>query len=244
MLFPDIAVATITLARQPSEERLLLSSLEALSRVGLRVAVADGGSPAPFVKALRQLPGLKVRVVREPRSLLRQVRTAFDCAREWRTKALLYTEPDKEDFFSTHLVRVLRESLEGNFAHGVSVAARSPEAFLTFPVTQRLTEDVLNRLCGALTGVHTDYSYGPFVLEPRMADYLDTLPDDIGWGWRPFVFALAGRLNHPVSSVVGDFVCPEADRAESAADRTHRMRQLAQNVAGLVRAVELRVATK
>lgn len=242
MPLPDVAVVTITLARRPSEEHLLFSALETLSGLGLRVAVADGGSPPPFVEALRKLQGCEVRILPEPRNMLTQVRAAFDCARQWRTEALLYTEPDKQSFFADHLVRILRESVKGNAAHGVTVAARSSAAFMTFPATQRFTEDVLNRLCGDLTGVYTDYSYGPFVLEPCLVDYLDTLPDDTGWGWRPFIFALAGRLGLPVASIVGDFVCPELDRAETAADRTHRMRQLAQNVTGLVRAVELRVA--
>lgn len=234
---PDVGVVTITLARDPAEERVLLSALETLSALGLRVAVADGGSSSGFVNALRQLPGLEVRMAGEPASLLRQVRESFACARQWRTGALLYTEPDKQDFFAHHLPSLLRRWPKE--ARGVSVVARSAKALLTFPETQRYTEGVLNQLCGDLTGIRTDYSYGPFLLEPGLVKYLDALPDNVGWGWRPFLFALAGRLGLEVASVEGDFECPPADRSDAAALRTHRMRQLAQNVAGLVHASEL-----
>jgi hypothetical protein len=240
----------MTLAREPSEERLLLSSLEALSRLGLRVAVADGGSPAAFVDAVRALPGFEVVTAPERRSLLAQVRAALAHARGWNPSALLYTEPDKHGFFSQHLADFLQqagargeaevreEAAEADASGGVIIAARSPAAFKTFPLTQRVAEEAGNRLCEVATGIATDYFYGPFLMAPVLADHLDALPDDVGWGWRPFVFAVAKRLGVPVSSVAGDFHCPETDREESVADRVHRMRQLSQNVEGLIRAAE------
>jgi hypothetical protein len=237
----ELAVATITLAREPPEEPLLLSSLGALSRLGLRVAVADGGSPAPFVDAIRALPGFEVITTPEPRSLLVQVRAALAHARQWGTRALLYTEPDKLDFFSNGLEQFLKQAATPDAPdepHGVTIAARSPEAFMTFPLTQRVAEEACNRLCEAATGVATDFFYGPFVMAPALADHLDALPDEVGWGWRPFVFVVAKQLGLPVRSVAGNFRCPEADRDESVADRVHRMRQLSQNAEGLIRAAQ------
>jgi hypothetical protein len=242
MPMSDVAVATITLARGPAEEQLLLASIATLSGLGLRVAVADGGSRLEFVEALRQLPGVEVGVVPPPRNLMRQVRTALRHAQQWRPDALLYTEPDKDAFFANHLSAFLREARTPDPSGGVTVAARSARAFETFPATQQVTETALNRLCGDLTGVHTDFSYGPFLLDPGLVAYLDTLPDEVGWGWRPFMFVLAARLGQRVASVTGDFVCPGRDRAETPGDRVHRTRQLAENAAGLVRAAECPLA--
>jgi hypothetical protein len=233
-----LAVATITFAREPSEESLLLSSLETLSRSGLRVAVADGGSSDAFVAAVRGLPGFEVVTPIARRNLLSQVRAALAHARQWEPDALLYTEPDKQRFFSEDLAQFLQDAERTDDAPGVTIAARSPEAFMTFPLTQRVAEDACNRLCEIAIGVAADYFYGPFVMAPALADHLDALPDEVGWGWRPFMFAVAKRLGLSVSSIPGDFRCPDADREESAADRVHRMRQLAQNVEGLIRASE------
>jgi hypothetical protein len=76
----DVSVATMTLARNASDEVMLHESLERLSRHGLRVAVADGGSPMTFVARLRRLPGVEIRVAAQA-GLIGQVKTALSMAR-------------------------------------------------------------------------------------------------------------------------------------------------------------------
>jgi hypothetical protein len=62
---------------------------------------------------------------------------------------------------------------------------------------------------------------------------LETLPDTIGWGWRPYAFNLAMRLGYRVGAVTGDFLCPPDQRHDTPAERLYRMRQLVQNIEGL-----------
>lgn len=227
----QMCVATMTAATHDDGAELV-ESLRVLSGVGLPVFVTDAGSPASFVAAIRQLDGVDVEVV-DRGSLCVQIVASLTRAARRQTARVLYTEPDKLDFFRAHLPRFLTNADEYPDA-GVVLAARSADAFSTFPETQKTAEHALNTLCGTMTGADTDYSYGPFVLHRDLIQHLDTIPADLGWGWRPFVFALAARRGLSISSVVGNYECPLSQRNESSDDRLHRMRQLAQNVTGLV----------
>ena len=63
---------------------------------------------------------------------------------------------------------------------------------------------------------------------------LDGLPARIGWGWRHYIFAAAAQLGFRIVAIAGDYPCPVDQRQEDVGERTHRMRQLSQNVDGLV----------
>ena len=54
------------------------------------------------------------------------------------------------------------------------------------------------------------------------------------WGWRHFVFATAARAGYKIRHVVGDYPCPPDQREENDAERLHRLRQLQQNIQGLL----------
>ena len=83
-------------------------------------------------------------------------------------------------------------------------------------------------------GKAIDYTYGPFLLNRKLAPYLYLVQEDIGWGWRPYAFGLAHRLGYQVNYQEGDFYCPEDQREDNPAERIYRMRQLSQNIQGLV----------
>ena len=229
----DIAVATITLVRSPDEEGVLHDSLSALAAIDVPITVADGGSPEPFVRAIADLPTVTV-VHAEGRGLVGQVRASLARAARRGTPWLLYTEPDKREFFARHLVDFLHRSAV-NPDSGIVLASRSPASFETFPPVQHYTETVANRLCADATGLAVDFMYGPFLLTPRLLPFLEQLPSEVGWGWRPFLFGLAPRLGLRVASVEGDYVCPPSQQVTDEAERLHRMRQLSQNIDGLVR---------
>ena len=230
-----VSVATMTRATADSGE-LLLESMRCLSCAGLSVAVTDAGSPGGFVEALRRLRGIDVQVL-ERGTLSDQIVASVTRAALRQTARVLYTEPDKLLFFTDHLPAFLGRVRNGPEA-AVTLAARSRESFATFPSTQRLAEQSLNALCGSITGFGTDYCYGPFVLSRDLVRDVTAMPGSLGWGWRPYLFASASRRGMPIAAVTGDYVCPVADREERADDRIHRMRQLAQNVMGLVQAAE------
>jgi hypothetical protein len=79
-----------------------------------------------------------------------------------------------------------------------------------------------------------DYTYGPFLLNQKLVAYLDKINEDIGWGWRPFVFTMAKRLELNVKAYAGDFSCPADQRDDDQKERVYRMRQLEQNIRGIV----------
>jgi hypothetical protein len=145
----------------------------------------------------------------------------------------MYTEPDKLDFFRQFLPDMLSQA--GNDEQtGVLLASRSDTGFATFPSFQRMTETTINNCCEEITGKAFDYTYGPFLLNRQLVPYLNLIQEDIGWGWRPFAFGLAHRLGLRVESFAGNFTCPPDQRQDDSKERIYRMRQLTQNIQGLV----------
>jgi hypothetical protein len=227
-----IPVATLTLARSAAERALLERALKQLGEGRQFVAVADGGSGVAFVEAIAALPGTTV-VPSDGPGLLAQVKGSLRAAFDTGSRVIFYTEPDKEAFFRGAVDRFLREAAAIE-EPGVVLAARSARSFATFPDTQRYTEGVINTLCGEYTDAPGDYSYGPFLVDRRLVPHVLSIADDVGWGWRPFVFALTRRLGLRVDLIDGDYFCPPEQRVDDAAERLHRIRQLEQNLRGLL----------
>jgi len=232
-----VAVATITRAL-PGEETTLLDSLRRLASLGMPVALADGGSGAAFVDALESIPG-GIVAARDARGLVPQVQASVDAA--WRTGArvVLYTEPDKEAFFAAGLEDFIARAACDEPA-GVCIAERSEDAFATFPPMQRYVEGVINRLCGEAFDRHGDYSYGPFLIHRDLVNAIAGMRRDLGWGWRHALFSTAHRLGRGMEHIVGDYECPLEQREEDERDRIHRMRQLSENIAGLIHGMQPR----
>jgi hypothetical protein len=225
----------MTLARDEGDEHALVAALTQLAAsAAAPVFVADGGSRASFVDRLRALPVHVVPV--RGRGLVAQVRAALSAAAGAGAR-VLYTEPDKHDFFARHLGEFLAAAPSCNAA--IVLGARSAPAFATFPAFQQLTESTFNQLCAEFVGVRTDYLYGPFLVDAPLVARIGSVADTVGWGWRPFLFATAAREGQRVASIVGDYECPPAQRGDE--ERLHRLRQLQQNVAGLLAATSSRV---
>jgi hypothetical protein len=93
---------------------------------------------------------------------------------------------------------------------------------------------VINHLCGDLIGSVGDYSYGPFLMNRALLTHVTNVGPAAGWGWRHFAFLTAHRVGLRVVHVTDDYACPPDQRAEEDADRAHRMRQLSQNILGLI----------
>jgi hypothetical protein len=86
-------------------------------------------------------------------------------------------------------------------------------------------------------GVQGDFSYGPFVVDADQAERLDELDEDLGWGWRIFLFASVTRSGGDLVFLPLASPCPPDQRDETPDERRHRTRQLSQNLSGLVRAM-------
>ncbi|HEY0875079.1 MAG TPA: hypothetical protein VGD94_16515 [Vicinamibacterales bacterium] len=227
-----LAAAIVTLVREPAEDELLRRALRLLARFDLPLFVCDGGSGPDFVGFLQSLP--RTMVV-EPieKGLIGQVRASIASARDSGAEFVLYTESDKAEFFDRRLSRFLRDALLEDDP-GVVLAARSDAAFATFPPSQQFTEGTINRLCGEFLGTKGDYSYGPFLVHRDVSVHVDRAAKDLGWGWRHMIFAIAHRLGTRIVHLDDDHTCPEDQRVEDDGERLHRLRQLGQNVQGLL----------
>ena len=232
--FPgDVCVATMAWARDSGEERILRAALAALHGTDLPLTVADKGGNAAFTQFLGTLPG--VSVVPSPvGSLVAQVQASLRAAERAGTRFVLYTEPDKEHFFAARLAPFL-DHAPRSAGVGVVLAARSRASFATFPAIQQYTEGVINHLMGEVTAQPGDYSYGPMLLSRELLPEVIALDPDVGWGWRHFAVCRAVRRGLTVHLVEDDHPCPAEGRLDEAGERAHRLRQLAQNITGLLR---------
>lgn len=228
----DLSIATLSWARNNEEEWSLRTSLQALASLGLRVYITDGGSPGPFVRFLHGLPGFTVF---QAKGLWPQVKQSISAAQASGARFILYTEPDKKAFFRQHLPQML-DLIDPGQRTGVVLASRSREGFASFPAFQQMTEETINRCCSVVTGLQTDYCYGPFLFHAQLVPFLNTIRDDAGWGWRPYLFALAQRLGWQLDVYEGSFLCPMDQRNEDPGEKIYRMKQLTQNIVGLVQA--------
>jgi hypothetical protein len=232
----EIVIATITLARNDEETNRLIEAIAVLADHTLPIIVADGGSTARFITALRQFSNVIFQPYRpspQPR-LLSQVKTALTKAAELKLRYILYTEPDKKWFFEHRLQTFLAQALAAG-PLGVGIAARDEASFLTYPAFQQYTESVTARLSAEVLGQTGDILYGPLLLDPVLVRYVTALTEDVGWGWRPFIMGVAKRLGLEVRHFTLDLPCPPEQRDEDDSPaRLHRLEQLAQNARGLV----------
>jgi hypothetical protein len=232
MKLDDVAVATLTWVRSPAEHTVLAASLRCLAEAGMPIAVADRGSDPAFTRFLRSLPALHVCVPSEG-GLVAQIQASMQRAATFGRRYILYVEPDKQLFFANAL-RGFLERLPHTERLGVALASRSADSFATFPPMQRFTEGVINQLCQEIIGRAGDYSYGPFAMNRSLLPHVAALDLSLGWGWRHSVFVAASRAKLDVLHIEGDYPCPPDQQHEDADERLHRMRQLSQNVGGLV----------
>jgi hypothetical protein len=228
----DVAVATMMRAQSADEERLLVRALDVLSRAGLPVAVAERGSHPRFVERVSSLRGFRVTRTSSA-GLVAQIHDSLRLARAFDTRYVVYVEPDKEAFFARDLLDFLHGAPDDADV-GVVLAARSDKSFATFPPMQRYTESVINHLCADVLGVAGDFSYGPFVMTRSLARQATDLDPTLGWGWRQATFVNAWRSGHRLVHSVGEYPCPPEQRSEDHHERMHRLRQLSQNIHGLL----------
>jgi hypothetical protein len=230
------AIATMTAARSDQEAAALAAAIQQLSQLGLPIFAADAGSIAAFTDRVRQISQLELW--QEGTTLVQQIKACFRRVLKTDHRVVLYTEPDKREFFESGVTSFLEET-RGCQAASACIAARDPESFATFPPIQRSAERALNDVASNLIGFTTDMLYGPLVLDLELAaTYLDQVPDDLGWGWRTYVIARCVLAGKQVASVAGPFCCPLEQRTENSRDRAYRLTQLKQNVEGLRLALE------
>lgn len=227
-----IAIATITWACGVQEHELLREAMGHLAKQRTPVVIADGGSGSDFIDYLKSFPNFTVHAFEEP-NLPAQTRWSLTTASSLGTEYVLYTESDKKLFFE-HGLNEFIEQADDSAKASVSLASRTAESFLTFPEFQRYTEMVANRLCAEIIGQEGDFCYGPQLIHRSVIPCLELLKGVTGWEWRFYVIGIAHRLGYPIAQLALDLPCPSEQQEESKADRVYRMKQLVQNIQGLL----------
>jgi hypothetical protein len=242
MRIDQLSIATMSLARSPEEERVLSASLRSLTRLGAPVVVTDGGSSQQFQDFLRALPNVTVLQAARP-GVVAQTRLSLQAALQHKTTFVLYTEPDKRLFFERDLERFVTDAPDER-SLGVSIASRTPRSLATFPPTQQQTEGAINALFGAEVGLTTDFCYGPLIINRDLLNRMDGLGDELGWGWRFYVIGAASQAGYALRRFATDLPCPSDQQSNHVGERMHRMRQLMQNLDGVLRVLALESGCK
>lgn len=228
---PSFVTATLSRALDVEEEALVLGSLEILSAFGQPILTAHGKSSPECAERLRRIPHLEMVPFTPEPGPLAQVRSSLQEARTRGVEWIFYTEPDKGWFFAHRLRELLLAAEEVGPDVGIVMPSRNEASFATFPAEQQLTERLTNQLITEVLGQAGDFVYGPFLLRPELIDDLGSVPNDLGWGWRPFLMATAHRHGLRIATLSLDLPCPVSQRNERKLN--YRLEQMAQNVRGL-----------
>jgi hypothetical protein len=105
----DVVVATMTRVRSAEEGELILRGLGRVAESGLPIAISDRESPRNFCDRLQRLPGVLI-VEPDGNGLVGQIVASVSAALGTGRRFVLYTEPDKEDFFASGLDDFLRRA--------------------------------------------------------------------------------------------------------------------------------------
>lgn len=226
-----IAVAMPTLARTDEEAQHLLHSISILSRLGACIHLSDGGSVRGFIEDVAGITHVKVQASPE-KGLVSQIADALKRASSAMPDYILYSEPDKAGFFAESV----RQFVETSFASpeaALHIAGRDPDSLATFPPGQQVTEALMNSLIQHELNRPGDYFYGPMIIRRDISVFIDSVPRDLGWGWRPYLLARCVGADHQFKVWTANLPCPSMQKGENTKrDRIYRMEQLAQNVRG------------
>lgn len=217
----DVAIATMTFDRKGNAE-LMESALEVLSQLPYEVYVSDGGSSERFVENMRKM-GFHVN---HAEGLTFQHKDAILRASDSHS-TVLYTEPDKYDWFLEGLERAIEMHSDEK---SLGVIARTPRGFKTFPEHQQLWEGRLNKIISGNTGVKGDYIYGPKIFPVSLGYEFGKVNEDLGWGGMMFLVGRAYNLGLPIKMIYTASDCPLDQRNED--NENYRKRQFGGNVKG------------
>jgi len=225
MVLGKIAISTMTLEEESNND-LLLESLSVLSKYPYDVYIADGGSSQEFLTSLERM-GCKVRSVKG--GLTFQHKYSIMGASS-NSDVVLYTEPDKLDWFNGGL----EESIEGYKSHDsdLGVIARTQQQISTFPEFQQKTECCMNELIGRKIGIKGDFIYGPKIFVSSLGKEINGIDYDIGWGGLMFLVGRAHCNNLKISTLETAVDCPLEQREET--NERYRLKQLCENYMGFL----------
>lgn len=204
---PNIAIATMTLDSK-GNAKLIESALDILSKLPYPVYISDGGSSERFVQSLTKM-GHKVKKVsggltyQHKDSILRASYSA---------ETVLYTEPDKYDWFCKGLEETIKLYESGE--QGFAAVGRTADKFETFPMYQQRWEREMNKIIAKEIGIEGDFIYGPKLFPQSLGRLVEEIDREIGWGTLMFLIGRASRNGLPIRTINTAASCPLDQRNE------------------------------
>jgi hypothetical protein len=115
---------------------------------------------------LQQLPGFTV-IPGVDGGLVAQVCAGMSRAAQFGRPHILYTEPDKGDFFDARLSTFVGAAPDASGNAGVVIPARDEASFRTYPAIQQRAERIINSLWGDVIGIEGITRTALFSCRPR-----------------------------------------------------------------------------
>lgn len=174
----DIAITTVSWIRNKEERKVVLQTIENLSRLKIPIIIVDGGSPKEDKEFIRQLPNISF--LEEEGGLTKQL---FRSHYHGATIAdyLFYLHTDKLDFVKNEVKRMI--DYYNNLKNkGMLIPSRTERSVKTYPSFQYTQEKFLNFFISDYLGIKSDYYAGPKIYPSFLVKYLDQVKEDIGWG--------------------------------------------------------------
>tara|TARA_Y100000034_G_C6874119_1_gene399464 strand:- start:253 stop:993 length:741 start_codon:yes stop_codon:yes gene_type:complete len=226
-----VAIATMTYdnPKNPEQTDLMRQTLHELSNGNIKVYVADGSPEESFAQELRKMGHNVERVLNK--GLSGQHRFSMLAVSE-AAYHVLYMEPDKLAFVEHGLEKTIDAHLERK--PDLTIASRPEEAMSTFPTNQQITERMASKYIGEITGLETDYIYGPKMFRSiTFRGEMEKIQPGHGWEGLMFLVGRAHALDAQMENIDTGQPCPEAQRSEvSADDAAYRAKQGAANLRG------------
>ena len=225
----NLTIATIT-HEGIGDANLQLSALDFLKDRGYRVCVSDGGSSRLFIERL-------IRMGHEVESTYDGlVSQHIQCLTMASKKAdnILYTEPDKLDWFRKGLNKSIRQYFNRNLEF--ALISRNPRQMKTFPIDQQTTEEIANSFLSKwfLQLKSMDFVYGPRIFVSSLARDLikESLSNLSGWSIPYYLLGKAYKKRLNISGLFNGVACPRSQRREY--DPLYRADQLLDVIDGFL----------
>jgi hypothetical protein len=230
-----LAIATMTRAASEEEAARLSEGLTCLSVLNVPVFVTDNSQHPALAPSIAQLPNL--HFVKESQDMVPRICNSLRRAAAERPDAIVYTEPDKLDFFRTGMDRLLRTAEQN--PSSLVIPARDKSSFESIPSGQRMLESMTRQIVAQYLGSDIDLLFGPFALPcAAVEQYLPGVRTEFGWGWRTYVIARCLKHGVPLIVSEGRFPAPEWNRHEDdGPSRLYRLRQFVESVEGIRQAL-------
>lgn len=156
----------------------MLKTIEEVKKRGHALVIVDGGSPPQFVNTMEEL-GVQVSAQEVPsmgngiRQALRQA-----CTIATDGQAIVWVEPEKYP-----LVSILGPAIQQFTDEQLDLIMFRRQSLDSYPPEQAMAYQMIALATKYLTGIDSDFGWGPMILSKRAVEYFLNYESDYGDRW-------------------------------------------------------------